>query len=116
MSAAARTPHERGCQSVIDTLVAPTTVPSSPESSNNTSSPPGPRKRRRSPGDIPLDERLLLSVGDAARLMSVSPRTAKRVAALHPQLTCLVHRRRLFLRAKLEAWLAAGGDGGRARR
>jgi hypothetical protein len=105
----------KGCQSVMDTLDAPTTLPSSPESIN-TSSPPGRRKRRTTAGTLPLEERLLLSVGDAARLMSVSPRTAKRVAALHPQLTTQVNRRRLFLRAKLEAWLAAGGDGARARR
>jgi hypothetical protein len=83
----------------------------------NTSSPPGaPRKRRRPANPVPLEQRLLIEVTDGARLMSVSYRTAKRVAAEHPELTALVNRRRLFIRARLEQWIAAGGDARPARR
>ena len=60
---------------------------------------------------IPLTDRYLLDMPTAAALMSVSSRTAKRIAVDHPELTCRVGRRRLFVRAKLEAWLAAGGSG-----
>jgi hypothetical protein len=68
----------------------------------------GPRKRKLAPNDIPLSDRILIDLRDGAKLMSVSYRTAKRVAADHPELTATVSRRRLFIRARLEAWLAAG--------
>jgi hypothetical protein len=82
----------------------------------NTSTGDAPRKRRRATNPIPLDQRLLLELADAARLMSVSHRTAKRIAAEQSQLTVLVSRRRLFVRAKLLAWIEAGGDAAAKRR
>jgi hypothetical protein len=68
-----------------------------------------PRRRRRHANPIPLGERVLVSLADGGGLMSVSTRTAKRVAAEHPELTCTINRRRMFVRTKLLAWLERGG-------
>jgi hypothetical protein len=76
----------------------------------NTASPAAPRKRRRATNDVPLAERVLIEIDDAAKILSVSHRTMKRIAADNPQLTALINRRRLFVRAKLLAWVEAGGD------
>jgi hypothetical protein len=97
-------------------LVAYTPVPTAESQVNTSATAKPPRKRRRPPNPVPISERFLIEMTDGASLMSVSYRTAKRVAAEHPELTALVNRRRLFIRAKLEAWLAAGGDARPARR
>jgi hypothetical protein len=103
-----------------DALVAHTSEDATsvplPGSPVNTSTGDAPRKRRRAPNLIPLEQRLLLELPDAARLMSVSHRTAKRIAADNPHLTCLVNRRRLFVREKLLNWIEAGGDAAAKRR
>ena len=57
---------------------------------------------------MPLNQRLLIEIPNAARLLSVSYRTAKRIAAEHPDLTATVGRRRMFVRTKLETWIEAG--------
>jgi hypothetical protein len=75
-----------------------------------------PKKRRRLVNPVPFTERLLLEIPDAAKLASVSVRTMKRVAQQHPELTALLNRRRLFVRAKLEQWLLEGGNESHARR
>jgi hypothetical protein len=72
--------------------------------------------RRRPVHAVPLSERFLIDISDAAQIASVSCRTMKRVAAENPELTALVGRRRLFIRAKLEAWLLAGGSARHGRR
>jgi hypothetical protein len=90
-----------------DTLVARSEeVPAKPEAVKSSAL----NKRQHPRNPIPLEQRLLIDLADAAQLMSVSYRTAKRTAADHPELTTLVGRRRLFVRAKLEAWIASGGD------
>ncbi len=98
-----------------DAPVAPSSVPFSQDHVNASSSPPLPRRRRRPANPIPLEQRVLIELADGAGLMSVSHRTAKRIAAEHPELTALINRRRLFIRAKLMAWLEAGGNEARRR-
>jgi hypothetical protein len=61
-------------------------------------------------------ERWLIDVKAAAVLLSISPRSAKRLASDHPELTVAIGRRRLFSRAKLEAWISAGCPGPRPSR
>jgi len=80
-----------------------------PTNGNATTIPVTPKRYRKSVNPVPLSDRTLISIADAARLMSVSDRTAKRLAASHPSLTCTLNRRRLFVRAKLMDWIEAGG-------
>jgi hypothetical protein len=65
--------------------------------------------RRRQPNPLPLTDRLLVSLPEAAALMSVSTRTAKRVAVEHPELVCRVARRRMFILRQLQEFVASGG-------
>jgi len=49
-----------------------------------------------------------VDVAEGARLLSVSSRTAKRIAADHPELTAKIGRRRLFRRDALAEWIERG--------
>jgi hypothetical protein len=60
------------------------------------------------PGGEPALKPLLLELPAVAALLSVSPRSVKRLPAELPHLTVSIGRRRLFVRAKLEQWIAAG--------
>ena len=65
---------------------------------------------KRAPVTLAMADRFLIDLPTAAALMSVSTRTAKRIAVDFPELTAQVGRRRLFIREKLLGWLAAGGS------
>jgi hypothetical protein len=91
-----------------DALDVNPSVPFAADEVNAADPPRARRKRHRQANPIPLDQRVLIELTDGACLMSVSYRTAKRIAADHPELTAQVNRRRLFVRAKLLAWIEAG--------
>jgi hypothetical protein len=97
-----------------DTLVlrAPNSLPATENAVNPSS---GREPRRRNQG-LPLGDRLLLDLRAAAALLSVSERSAKRLASDHPELVVHLGRRRLFSRKLLEKWVADGCPEPRARK
>jgi hypothetical protein len=74
-------------------------------SSQDTPSKRRIRKNSQTANGRPVAERFAITVAEAAEMSSLWTRTMKRMAADNLELTTTVFRRRLFLVAKLRAWL-----------